>query len=507
MQYCEFEPATYLDLAARYGTPLFVYDGDALAAGLDELRSALPPRLEVFYSLKANPNISVVSLLAELGARAEVCSLVELRTAIAAGVAPGDIIFLGPGKSLAELRACVTAGIYAVVVESFGELTELADICAVQGRRQRVLLRVNPTTSAPGGALTMGGKPRQFGIDEAQLLASGPLPNSYPDLDICGVHVYVGTRIRDAELVVENTRRNLELAERVAAATGIRLDAVDVGGGLGVAYFADETDPELGQLAAGLAGVVADFASRHSGTRLLFEAGRYLTARAGQYLIGVRYVKESGDRQFAVTDGGSHQHSAAAGVGSYLRRNFPVRLISRTSDDTSRPCTVTGPLCTPNDTVLKDVALPPLRPGDVLAIGRSGAYAATASPGLFLSHGYAAEVLLRDGRDYLVRDRDQPVDLIRKQHFYHFGGRPMERTQLIEQVRIVISRVTSREIPELDENTELAQLGLDSTGMLEMLMNLEDLGSFEVDPDELEPALFVSVGTLVDYMTKMAKVP
>ena len=83
----------------------------------------------------------------------------------------------------------------------------------------------------------------------------------------------------------------------------------------------------------------------------------------------------------------------------------------------------------------------------------------------------------------------------------------MERTQLIEQVRIVISRVTSREIPELDENTELAQLGLDSTGMLEMLMNLEDLGSFEVDPDELEPALFVSVGTLVDYMTKMAKVP
>ena len=507
MQQCEIESAAYLDLVSRYGTPVFVYDGDALGAALHELQSALSSRIEVFYSLKANPNISVVGLLAALGARAEVCSLVELRTALAAGVAPRDIIFLGPGKSMAELQACVTSGIYAVVTESFAELTELAGICAVQGRRQRVLLRVNPTLASSGGALTMGGKPRQFGIDEAQLLAAGPLPARYPDLDICGVHVYLGTRILDAELVVENTRRNLELAERVAAATGIVLDAVDVGGGLGVAYFERETDPDLHELANGMVQVVDDFARRHEGTRLLFEAGRFLTARAGHYLIGVRYVKESGGRQFAVTDGGSHHHSATAGVGSYLRRNFPVRLVNRVTDDAEQTCTVTGPLCTPNDTVLKDVALPPLRPGDVLAIGRSGAYAATASPGLFLSHGYAAEVLLRDGRQYLVRERDQPVDLMRKQHYYHLGGRPMERAQLIEQVRMVISRVTSRELPELDENTELAELGLDSTGMLEMLMNLEDLGSFEVDPDELEPALFVNVGTLVDYMTKMAKVP
>jgi diaminopimelate decarboxylase len=412
----------YQELVERYGSPLFVYDGSTLTRSLRELREALHPDMEVFYSLKANPNISLCALLTAHGARAEVSSLVELETAQRVGVRPQDIIFLGPGKSRQELTACLAAGVYAVVAESFDELAELDQLAAAAGLRQRVLIRVNPQTSTPGSRLTMGGKPRQFGIDEAQLLAAGPLPRRYSALDLAGVHAYLGTRILDASTVVANTAQVLDLAERVAAATGIRLDAVDVGGGLGVAYFEKETDPDLDTLRAGMHAVVEPFRQRHPGVRLLFESGRYLAARAGVYAIGVRYVKESMGRQFAVTDGGTHHHMAAVGIGSFVKRNFPVRLLNRPDEPATGPWQVTGPLCTPNDTIAKDVALPGLVPGDLIGILRSGAYGATASPGLFLSHGYPAEVLVHRGESYLVRDRDEPSDLLRKQHHHQFAA-------------------------------------------------------------------------------------
>src|SRR5207244_1297618 len=107
------------------------------------------------------------------------------------------------------------------------------------------------------------------------------------------------------------------------------LDAVDVGGGLGVAYFDGESDPDMARLAEGMARVVGEFRARHPHTRLLFEAGRYLAARAGTYLIRVRYVKQSRGQWFAVADGGTHHHMAAGGIGSYVQRNFPVRVLNR----------------------------------------------------------------------------------------------------------------------------------------------------------------------------------
>ncbi|WP_245812423.1 type III PLP-dependent enzyme [Actinophytocola xinjiangensis] len=403
------------DLAAEFGTPLFAYDATSLTGALTELRTALPPALEVFYSLKANPNLGVVATLAGAGARAEVSSLVELRTALLAGVSPADVIFLGPGKSAEELAACLDAGIYAVVVESFAELADLNRMAAHRGRRQRVLLRINPATAARGSRLTMGGKPRQFGIDEHEVLAAGDLPARHPALDLAGVHAYLGTRILDAADVVANTRQVLDLARRVAAATGIALDAVDVGGGLGVAYFPGEHDPDLDVLRAGLADAIAEFRRDHPATRLLLESGRYLTARAGLYLVGVRYVKTSMGQRFAVTDGGTHHHMAAVGIGSFVKRSFPTQLVGRDATGPTGPWQLTGPLCTPNDTVAKDAELPELARGDLLAIGRSGAYGPTASPGLFLSHGFPAEVLVRDGVAHLVRERDAPEELLGKQ--------------------------------------------------------------------------------------------
>lgn len=413
----EIQGLPIADLADRFGTPLYVYDGDVLAGSLSALRGALHPDMEVFFSLKANPNISVFAVLHAHGARAEVSSLVELQTVLAAGVDPHDVIFLGPGKSDAELEACVRAGIWAVVVESFDELARLERAAVRLGARQRVLLRINPAFTVQGSRLTMGGKPRQFGIDEQQVLERTRAVAA--ELRACwigGIHAYLGTRILDADVIVQNTERVLDLAERVQAATGIELEGVDVGGGAGVAYFDGETDLDLAALADGMKRVVEPFRLRHPDTRLLVESGRYLTATAGTYVARVTGVKESMGESFAVTDGGTHHHMAAVGIGSFVKRNFPFAAI--TVGGGERPdgsWNITGPLCTPNDTLGKHVPLPALRAGDLVLVQRSGAYGPTASPVHFLSHGAPAEVLVHRGAAHLVRQRDEPQDLLRPQ--------------------------------------------------------------------------------------------
>ncbi|MDT8912953.1 type III PLP-dependent enzyme [Amycolatopsis sp. PS_44_ISF1] len=402
------------EIAATHGTPLYVYDADVLTETYRGLREALHPALELYYSLKANPNVSVCAELVRLGAGAEVSSGIELRTAAAAGAAPADTIFLGPGKSDDELRACVAAGIRAVVVESEGELRRLSAI-AGGGGPVEVLLRVNPAFTSKGSGLSMGGKPRQFGIDEELVPGVAELAASLPGVRVRGLHAYMGTRILDPADVVHNTRGILEMAVRLHESCGIELSTVDVGGGLGVAYFENETDFSVAELAAGLNPVVAGFAAGHPGTRLIMELGRYLVGFAGTYVVGVRDVKSSRGERFVVADGGTNHHMAAVGIGSFVKRNFPIRSLTRPDEPATGACTVTGPLCTPNDVVGKKVPLPDVRPGDLLGVDRSGAYGPTASPVQFLSHGYPAEVLVRDGVAHLVRHRDTDDELLGRQ--------------------------------------------------------------------------------------------
>jgi len=355
-----------------------------------------------------------------------VSSLVELRTVLEAGATPENILFLGPGKSDAELIACIEAGIYAIVCESMDELRRIDRFAWEHGVRQRVLLRINPAYAVSGSRLTMGGKPRQFGIDEATVLDARDEIARCRYADVAGIQVYMGTRILDASVVAKNTRYVLDLADRVVERTGIRLDAVDIGGGLGVAYFDGEEDLELPKLAKELNPLLERFAAAHPETRLIMESGRYLAAKSGTYVLGVRYVKESMGERFAVTDGGTHHHMAAVGIGSFVKRNFPIELLSREPDGEPQPWHVTGPLCTPNDTVAKNALLPPLRVGDLVGIRRSGAYGPTASPGLFLSHGYPAEVIVHRGTPYLVRVRDEADDLLRPQRLHDFTSTASE---------------------------------------------------------------------------------
>jgi diaminopimelate decarboxylase len=407
---------TIAELAETYGTPMYVYDGDALRGQYQGLRDVLHPDVEIFYSLKANPNVAVCAALHGFGAGAEVSSMAELATAQRAGVPAHRTIFLGPGKSGEELRACLAGGAGIIVAESFGELDLLDQMARQWGMSARVLLRINAAFTVKGAGLSMGGKPRQFGIDEEQLLADPGLLRRWPNLRVVGTQTYMGTRILDESVIAQNTAKIFELALRASARLGFPLETVDIGGGLGVAYFEGERDLDPRVLAEQINPVIAEFRTTSPHTKIAMELGRYLTAPAGIYVIRVRYTKTSMGERFAVADGGTNHHMAAVGIGSFIKRNFPVGVLNRADEPPSDPWNITGPLCTPNDTLVKAALLPPVQPGDLIGVFRSGAYGPSASPVLFLSHGHPAEVYVADGRHYLVRERDTTEDLLRKQH-------------------------------------------------------------------------------------------
>lgn len=408
-------------IAEEFGTPLYVYDSDLLRDTYRGIRDQLHPAVDVFFSLKANPNVSVCGRLGTLGAGAEISSMVELLTARQAGIAAADTIFLGPGKSRAELAACVEAGLHAVVCESLHELAELELVAELAGRDEvHALLRVNPDFHTKGSGLAMGGKPRQFGIDADQVRGCRPLLDRLRRVRVRGFHMYMGTRFLNADDIVHNTRQILALASELADGLDVPPHTVDFGGGFGVAYFDNEKDLDLAATLAGINAAVAPFAEAHPDCRLINELGRYLTAWCGTYVVRARYVKESMGEQFVIADGGTNHHMAAVGIGSFVKRNFPVRSLTRYGDEPTGTYTVTGPLCTPNDVVGKKVALPPVRAGDLLGVERSGAYGPSASPGLFLSHGFPAEVLVHNGEAHLVRERDRAEDLLRGQRLVAF---------------------------------------------------------------------------------------
>lgn len=409
------------EIAAEFGTPLYVYDTDVLRDVYQGLRTRLNPGVDIFLSLKANPNISVIGFLGTLGAGAEVSSLAELETARRAGIAPQDTIFLGPGKTRAELEACVAADLHAVVCESLEELEALDDLAVASGReRLPVMLRINPGFSTKGSGLAMGGKPRQFGIDEAEVRAAQRLLKGLRRVHVMGVHAYMGTRFLNHEDLVHNTRQILAMAESLSEDPGIELGTVDFGGGFGVPYFDNETELDLPSLTGGINEAVTEFLDRHPECRLINELGRYLTAPCGTYVTRALFVKESMGEQFVVADGGTNHHMAAVGVGSFVKRNFPIRSLTRYAEEPVGTYTVTGPLCTPNDVIGKRVALPPVTAGDLIGVELSGAYGPSASPGLFLSHGFPAEVMVHDGTARLVRSRDTVEDLLGKQRLIDF---------------------------------------------------------------------------------------
>jgi len=405
------ENLTYQQLAESVSTPFYAYSASQLRKDFCDLKTALPQGLIFYYSLKANPNKALVALLHQAGTGCEVCSLAELKTALSLGISAEEIIFVGPGKHIPELTACCEAGIKAVVVESLQELNLLNDIAATLNKTQNIALRINPAFSGEKARLVMSGKPRQFGIDEEQLPSIiGELQN-LTSLRLNGIHIYLGTRILEWQAIVRNTQNILNLAEKIQQTYGLTFDFVDVGGGFGVRYFDHEKKLDLDALGHALLPVIQAYQQIFPQSRIVFELGRYLIARAGIFVTRVNCLKQSREEWFAICDGGANCHGSAAGINAMIRRNFPMARLGNAEPGEQSRYQVTGPLCTPTDMLGENILLDTLQAGDLIGIGHSGAYGASASPVNFLSFGHPAELLIEHDKAVLIRKPDD-VDTI-----------------------------------------------------------------------------------------------
>jgi diaminopimelate decarboxylase len=404
------------DLAAAYGTPLFVYDRATAEKKWEQLRATLPARFSISYSVKANPNPAILRIFLEKGCGLEIASAGEFHQALAAGCPPQNILFAGPGKTETELEHVLARDVGEIHAESIREIDRINLISQRLGRRARVAVRINPGTDAEGGAMRMGGKPAPFGIDEEQLEEAVGRIMSHPSLEFRGVHLFTGTQILDSTVLLTQYAKAIELARRAATASGRPLDRVDFGGGLGVPYFAHEQELDIAKVRHGLRKLIeiVDGSSEFQGTEFLVEPGRFLIAESGVYVVKVNDVKVSRGKKFVIVDGGMNHNLAASGnLGQTIKRNYPIAVLNKLGAPVEETVDVVGPLCTPLDVLGRSVRLPRVEEGDLIGVFQSGAYARSASPLGFLSHPTPPEVLVNGARHSLIRRRGDLSDPLR----------------------------------------------------------------------------------------------
>jgi len=396
------------ELAENYGTPFFVYDRAILDSKHQALKASLPAGVDIYYSVKANPNLAILRHFVLRGCGLEIASEGELLQALASGCPVDRIVFAGPGKSERELEVAIRRGIGEIHVESMNEALRISAICNRSALRARVSVRVNPVGDSQGGAMRMGGKPAPFGIDEENLASAVRYLSSEPCFEFRGIHMFAGTQILDAEVLVRQYRRCIEIARDVAKSIGRPLQTVDFGGGLGIPYFEGERALDLETFKVQVAVLFDELRldPNFLGTRYIVEPGRFLVGEAGIYVTRIVDIKESRGKTFLIVDGGMNHHLAASGnLGQTIKRNYPICLLQRMDSDTVEHVDVVGPLCTPLDTVGRNVRLPKGKIGELVGIFQSGAYARSASPLGFLSHPTPPEVWVDHGRHCLIRQR------------------------------------------------------------------------------------------------------
>jgi diaminopimelate decarboxylase len=373
----------------------YLYDPAAATARARALRDALPPWAEAFYAVKANAHPPMLAALAGGVAGFEVSSAREVDLAAEAAAAarrPLRLVASGPGKREAFLAALVTAGADLINVESALELHRLAAVARAAGRCARVAVRVNPARVEVRGSLAMGGSASPFGVGEDDVAAVLAAARELPEVDVAGFHFHAVSNNLDAASHAAYVGWCLDWSARAAARAGIRLRTVDVGGGLGVTF--DGTGSfDLPAFGAALGGLRPP-----PGVGVVLEPGRWLVAHCGWYAAEVTDVKRVHGTWFAVLRGGINHF--ALPISWDLRHALAIVPVERWDLPCARPevrdapVTVVGELCTPEDTLTRDVHVGRLRAGDLVVFPHSGAYGYEFSLPDFLAQPRAERVVL-----------------------------------------------------------------------------------------------------------------
>jgi diaminopimelate decarboxylase len=395
------------ELAHAHGTPLYVYDEATLRARARAYREALagyPGGARAAYGCKANPTVGLLRILLEEGMGMDVASEGELAHALAAG-APGDLLVVhGNNKSDADVRAALAAGAGLLVADHLGELDQVERIAAELGRIQPILLRVTPGIDAATHAkIRTGHASSKFGMAPAEVMRAIERAPHCPHLRLDGLHVHLGSQIRDLGTYVE-------AVDWLARFPGIaELPVLDIGGGLAIAYTDDDRAPEIRTAVEATIAAVAERFDPLPG--LVLEPGRSVVGTCGVTLYTVGAVKETaGGITYVAVDGGMSDNPRPVLYGA----RYQAWIADRAADEPDAVYAVAGKHCESGDVLIEEARLPAPRPGDVLAVAATGAYSASMASN-YNSLPRPAAVIVGSGTARPVVRRETPADLLSAQ--------------------------------------------------------------------------------------------
>ncbi len=386
-------------IAEKFGTPAYIYSRAALEASLREFHDVLGGHAAgkgalVCYAVKANSNLAILNIFARLGAGFDIVSGGELQRVLAAGADPKKVVFSGVGKTAVEMKLALEVGIFCFNIESAAELDRLNDVAGQCGKKAPISLRVNPNVDPKTHPyISTGLKGAKFGVAYDTALTLYRRAALLPNIEIAGIDCHIGSQLLDPSPFVEALDRILALVDQLAS-EGIRIHHLDLGGGLGIQYNAEQVQPTV---ASYLTPLLDKLAGRD--LQVVLEPGRRLVGNAGLLLTRIEYLKQGEAKSFAIIDAAMNDLMRPALYEAWHDIN-PV--VPRASAGTAYD--VVGPVCETGDFLGQDRMLA-VEAGDLLAVMSAGAY------GMAMASNYntrprAVEVMVDGDKVHVIRQRE-----------------------------------------------------------------------------------------------------
>ena len=381
------------DLMNLYGSPLYIYSKSQIEFNWKVFENSFGthPHL-ICYAVKANSNLAVLNILANLGSGFDIVSLGELERVIASGGDPAKCVFSGVAKTENSIRKALEYGIYCFNVESEGELEQIESVASSLNVRAPISIRVNPDVDAKTHPyISTGLTENKFGVSVEVALSMYKKANLSDNLEVCGLDYHIGSQITDLSPFIEALEKALDLIEELKS-ENIDLDHIDIGGGIGISYDKEKII------------IIEDYIntviSKVGSMKILAEPGRSIVGNAGIFVTKVEYLKQNDMKSFAIVDGAMNDLIRPALYSSY----HEAVSIQEKSKGVTDSWDIVGPVCETSDFLAKDRELT-LEKGDYIAILTAGAY------GFVLSSNYNSrprvpEVMVSEKIHSLVRKRE-----------------------------------------------------------------------------------------------------
>lgn len=400
----------------------YAYDLNEINLTIKNLKEALGEDVNLAYSLKANPNPTIVNRISQSLPWLDVSSMFELEVVKKYAIKNNKIIYTGPGKTEFEIIKAIEYEVDVIVCEDFTEVERVVYNAKKLNKIQKIAIRINPNFGGDNLYNSFANKPSPMGIDESIVFSELQGYLHIDGIDVVGFHVYIGSRNLDAESIVSNTSNIISLYRNLSNTFNKEFNFLDIGGGFGVDYFHDENPLDLSIINRHIPKLINELKFEYPNLDVFAESGRYIVANSGYMITKVISKKTSQNIEYLIVDAGiSSFYLAADNLSNYSPdqpNNFPIKLIKNTKNynfnkKELHKYNIVGPSPTTSDILAKGVCIPQVDVGDYIVIEKSGAYGPTASLPFFLGQGFPSEYLIEDNNAYIIRPRTDYNKLLR----------------------------------------------------------------------------------------------